>query len=940
MTKISRQEVESELIIITRQLLQESGESHHREVKTDASLERHLGIDSLARAELFRRIEKKFDITLTDRTLAEAETLNDIATALLLAEPRKFSILTTKIASHGARPDLDPSNAKSLIDILFLYGEKSPDDVHIYFQKENGEEEIVTYGKLLQSSLRVAKGLKNLGLKHGETVAIMQPTHPNFFYTFLGILLAGGIPVPIYPPFRMHLLEAYAQTEARILRNAEVRMLVTFDQAEKLSLLLKSFIPSLKHVMTVDEIMQDEVIDKPFKAESSHPALIQYTSGSTADPKGVLLTHYNLLSNIRAYGKAVEINKDDVVVSWLPLYHDMGLIGTWLGSLYFGLPLILMTPFSFLNHPEKWLWAIHYHRGTLSAAPNFAYELCIRKIDASLIEGLDLSSWRVAANGAEKIYPRTLIEFTKKFEPYGFKKEALLPVYGLAESTVGLAVSSINHGFSIDYIDRKLFEEKNIAKISSEKDALAFVACGKTIEGHEIRIVDDEDNPLPDRIVGNLQCRGPSLMQGYYNSPDATQAAFHQGWFNTGDLAYKADEEIYITGRKKDLIIKSGRNIYPAEIEELTETINGIRKGCVAAFEVTNQEYGTGQLVIVAETKVKDKTERQHIIDEIQNSIASSLDIVPDQVVLVDPHAVPKTSSGKLQRALCKKWYEEGRLGKKQIPAFLQMAKLFGAAMLQKCIKASALLFRFIYSVYAFLITVITFIPVFFIIQFTSRDTGAKAIKHWAVWVLRLVFCPVTVTGKEKLSTPTPVIFAPNHTSYIDSLLMLSILPYSTRFVAKQELYSLPILRGLLKKLDYLGINRLDFSKGLQDTQKIQHALQSGYPIMIFPEGTFGYASGLRPFKLGAFKIAAETGVPVCPIGIKGMRVVLRADEILLRPNHVMVNVSDPISPTGTEWHDVTNLRNGVRAEILKYCGEPSLDFIAAHTVAPHRDEL
>src|SRR3990167_3373339 len=390
-------DIEKEVIRITRQLLNESGQSYQREIKLDVSISRHLGIDSLARAELFQRIEKKFKVSISDRVLVEADTLNDIV-SYLRESPLGCKIMTrrTIVTSHGEKSSVDPTHLKSLIDVVLAYGKQSPHKTHVYFQNEDGQEDIITYQQLLISSLRVAQGLRQRNLNEGETVAIMLPTQAGFFYSFFGVLLAGGIPVPIYPPFRAHMLEAYIKTEARILCNAEVRILITFTQAEKLSHLLQAFIPSLKEVTTVDTLLPSSPLDSPYQATSDSFAFIQYTSGSTSDPKGVLLTHANLLANIRAYGRTSKVTPEDVSVSWLPLYHDMGLIGLWLGSLYHGIPLVLMTPFTFLNHPERWLWAIHYHRGTLSGAPNFAYELCTRKIDPAMIEGLDLSSWRVA----------------------------------------------------------------------------------------------------------------------------------------------------------------------------------------------------------------------------------------------------------------------------------------------------------------------------------------------------------------------------------------------------------------------------------------------------------------------------------------------------------------------------------------------------------------
>lgn len=931
-----QQHIDVELINITQELIAESGESFRREIKLDSSLQRHLGIDSLGRAELFRRIERRFDVTLPESLLAEAETLNDILDYLQTAKPGMMrSMQKEVIFSHGDRPHLDLDETKSLIDVLLIYGEKMPEKTHIYFQHEDGSDEVITYGHLLKTARRVAFGLRDKGLKEGETVAIMLPTTPGFFYTFYGILLAGGIPVPIYPPFRQHMLESYAKTEARILRNAEVRVLITFDRAEKLSRLLQGFVPSLKEVATVDQLLQQREYMRRVPAKSEDPAFIQYTSGSTSDPKGVLLSHFNLLSNIRAYGKAVGVRSDDVVVSWLPLYHDFGLIGSWLGSLYYGVPLILMTPFSFLSHPERWLWAIHYHRGTISCAPNFAYELCVRKIDPALLEGLDLSSWRMAANGAEKVYPRTLDAFSEKFAEYGFDKTALTPVYGLAESTVGLTIPPVGRGYLIDKIDRKMFEEDRLAIPSTSKNVLEFVSSGGPIENHEIRIVDEEGNVLPERHVGTLHFRGPSNMQGYYNNPRATRAAFHDGWIDSGDLAYEAEGEIYITGRRKDLIIKAGRNLYPVEIEELVGKVPGVRQGCVAAFGVTNQDDGTEELVIVAETRERSKARKQAIANAINETIAGALDIAPDHIVMTSPRSVPKTSSGKLQRAACKKMYMEGELGKFQVPAWLQMTKLgveWGLRKLYEAIRTTA---KLIYTIYMVIMILLTALPVFLVSRLASAETTARATRVGARFLLLAGLCPLRVTGTEYFSKDKAVIYAANHASYMDALIALAIMPLNTKLVGKKELFDLPVVGPYMKKMGHLAIDRTNLPRGLEDTVEMESVLKSGSSILIFPEGTFGYAAGLRPFRLGAFKVAAEANVAVVPIGIRGARKMLRDGSWLMRPSRIKITVCEPVMPTGNEWQDITALRQTVRAKVARHCGETSLDLIAAQTVAP-----
>lgn len=932
---MQKNDIEVELIAIVTEVLLESSVPYRREIKMDASLQRHLGIDSLGRAELFRRIEKTFNVSVPDQLLAEAETLHDIAAFLATAQPSmEASSRKIVVASHGSHPRLDVSEIDTLVNLLLTYGERAPNKPHVFFQKENGQEEVITYGRVLEASMRVASGLRERGLKPAETVAIMLPTTPDFFYAFFGVLLAGGVPVPIYPPFRMHMLEAYAKTEARILRNAEVRFLITFDEAQKLSLLLQGFVPSLKEVLTVPALLKHDALRSPVLVNTDDHAFIQYTSGSTSDPKGVLLTHHNLISNIKAYGKAIKVNENDVAVSWLPLYHDFGLIGSWLGSLYHGVPLILMTPFNFLNHPERWLWAIHYHRGSLTGAPNFAYELCVRKVEHGKLEGLDLSSWRVAANGAEKVYPRTLEQFCEKFARYGFKREALMPVYGLAESTVGLAIPPLDRGFRIDKVDRKAFEEDRRAAPSTDKQALEFAACGLPIEGHAIRIVNDQGEVLPERSVGNVQFKGPSNMKGYYNNPKATAAVYHEGWIDAGDLGYMVDGEIYITGRRKDLIIKAGRNLYPAEIEELVAHVPGIRQGCVAAFGHTDPVRGTEQLIVVAETREKNRAAREAMLSKITEVIATTLDITPDDVVLASPRSVPKTSSGKLQRAACKTMYLEGKLSRFQVPAWMQVVRLGAAYGWRRFLHVLGLALRVVYTAYVVFVALLAFMPLYPMIRYGSCAFVSRAVRAWARLMLRVAGIPLRVNHPEYLTESSPMIYVANHSSYLDAVIAIAISPAGTRFVAKKEIFKAPILKTIVKKLRFIPVDRKDAIRGLDDTKFMEAAVKSGDSLFIFPEGTFGYAAGLRPFRLGAFKVAAETNTPVCPVAIKGARMILREENRLLCPGKLTITVSKPIRATSSEWQDVTQLRQTARQAIAEYCGEPSLDFIAAQSVA------
>ncbi len=929
--KPSQHDTEQKLIAITQQLLLDSG-IELKQITLHASLQRHLSIDSLGRAELFQRIEKEFDIQLPDSLMAEAETLQDIRNAIEKAQPGKRISHAVTHQESLEKSFINPVQAKTLLDVLLLYATGDPDRPHIYLQDDQGREEIITYGQLFENSLRVAFQMIKRGLQPGETVAIMQPTNPGFFYTFFGTLLANCIPVPIYPPFRPHQIESYAKLEAKILQNAEVRMLVTFHEAEHLSKMLRAFIPSLKQVVTVNTLLNGTEKAPYIGAKSDDFAMIQYTSGSTSAPKGVLLTHGNLLANIRAYGEAIQITHHDVAVSWAPLYHDLGLIGMWLGSLYHGIPLTLMSPLSFLSRPERWLWAIHYHRGTITGGPNFAYELCIRKIEPSMIEGLDLSSWRIAFNGAEAIQAKTLDRFTEKFAPYGFRGESHLPVYGLAESSVCVAISPLNRKPRIDRVERKAFEEENRAVPTTAENALEFVASGKAIPGHAVRVVDEHNQPLPERHVGQLQFKGPSSMQGYYGNPEATMAIYHDGWWDTGDLAYLADDEIFIAGRKKDLIIKAGRNLYPAEVEEITAQTPDIRKGCVIAFGTVDPIRGTEKLVIVAETHTKKPPHPEKIIEQITENISNALGVPPDHVVLVPPQTIPKTSSGKLQRAACKTMYLTGKL-KQRRPFWMQLTKISFSFGLAKLRRTFGMMVKFIYSVYVYSLVIATLLPVYLSLWILPQKMAAGLCQFWARSLFFFALCPVKMTGKKNITAETPLIYAINHASYVDAMLALSFLPIGTRFIGKQELTKTPIIRRFMQKLNFLSVDRTDSAKGIDDTKQMQEILEHGHSIAIFPEGTFSYSAGLRPFKLGAFKIAAETGVPICPIAIQGTRSILRGDEKLLKPGRIIVTANPPIKAPGKSWQDINEFKNTVRAIIAKDCGEPTLDLIRS-TVA------
>lgn len=922
-----------QLIDVTREFLKEiNAEYAQQAISLDASLDRDLGLGSLERAELFRRIEKKLSVKFSDEILAQTDSLQFLLKAVGMIKPGADKKIAASVPELEAT-HTDVSQAKTLVEVLRYYVEQEPERPHVFLQNDDGTETVLHYGELFEGAQGVARGLQARGLEPKQTVAIMLPTGLEFLFSFFGVLLAGGIPVPIYPPFRPDRLEEYTKREAGILRNAEVRFLITFARAQPLGKILKGFIPSLKGVVKVSDLLSADkklIIPSIYKQDI---AFIQYTSGSTGDPKGVQLSHFNLLSNISVYGKGVKVTAADRIVSWLPLYHDMGLIGAWLGSLYYGVPLILYSPLSFLNRPERWLWAIHHNRATLSAGPNFAYELCIRKIDDESLEGLDLSSWRLALNGAEAVYPDTIRKFTKRFQPYGFRPDAFFPAYGLAESSVALSFPEPGKLPIIDKIKREPFEleGKAIPAEEGEQSTLEFVGCGRTLEGHAIKIVDENIKTLPDRHVGMVLFKGPSAMQGYHRNAKATAAVYHDGWWDSGDYAYLSDGQLFVTGRKKDVIIKAGRNIFPPEIEDIVNNVEGVRKGCAVAFGVVDKAQGTEKLIVVAETFTRETTEREKLAVQINQAIVSAIDMPPDKVVLVVPRTIPKTSSGKLQRAATKQMYIDDKLSTAKIPLWRQFSRIFIKSKLLKIKSMIGLVGRAILTAWMVMLFLVTILPVILGLIILPQRIAAKFSRLYGKFLVFMTFCPLKIEGKENMEKDGPVVYVANHASYLDSPLLMSILPADTRFVGKQELVSAPIIKTFIKKLGYLTVDRMNFSQSLTDTEIVENCLRDGHSVCIYPEGTFVYNTGLLPFKSGAFKAAVETNTPIVPIALQGTRELLRAHTNLMRRTRLKAIVFPPIKPEDEGWTEIVRLRGEARKIIGQNTGEDTLDLITGN---------
>ena len=909
------------------------GRPGDRPVGLDDALDRDLGIGSLERVELLLRLEQRFGVRLADAVMAEAVSPRDLGSAIRGAVPASIEAPAPPHAPLGDAPPA-PAGARSLVDALAWHANARPERVHVFLRDEDGRERPITYGGLWREAGRVAAALRDRKLGRGDTVAIMLRTEEAFFHAFFGVLLAGAVPVPIYPPFRRDLLEDYARRQIGILRNAEARAILTFADAERVASLLSARVPSVRHVVAAATIVESDRPGPATVAVPGDPALIQYTSGSTGEPKGVLLSHANLLANIRAIGEAIRVRPDDVAVSWLPLYHDMGLIGSWLGALYFGIPIAILSPLAFLSRPARWLHTIHSHQATISAAPNFGFDLCARRIADEELTGLDLSSWRLAMNGSESVSPATIDRFTHRFGPYGFRADSMCPVYGLAEASVALTISAPGSGPRVDRIARRAFQEAGRADPAGpdEPSPLHFVSCGRPLTGHQVRVVDSAGHALGDRMEGRLEFRGPSVTEGYWRNPAATATALRDEWMDSGDLGYWAAGELFITGRQKDLIKKTGRNLYPQEIEEIVGAIPEIRKGCVAAFGVPDPSIGTERLVVIAETRTAGSAERERLRAAVMDRVVAALGVPADVIVIADPHAVLKTSSGKIRRSATRAAYLRGTLGRPGRSATTQWTRLVVGSIGAQIRKGVGRIAAFARGAYLGSLLFITIPPLWLLVLLAPTGPAAdRVVRRWCQLILALSGCSLRLEGEDHLAVHGPVILAANHSSYVDVVILLAALPLGFRFVAKRELVRTPIVGRVITKVGHLTVERGQSSRSVADADRITRALREGRSVLVFPEGTFVRAPGILPFRLGGFKSAVETGVPVIPVAIRGAREILPAESWLPVPGPITVAVSAPIAPEGEGWPAMVRLRDLTCAEISRRCGEPS----AEHRISP-----
>jgi acyl-CoA synthetase (AMP-forming)/AMP-acid ligase II len=561
----------------------------------------------------------------------------------------------------------------SFVELLQLKAQEQPKDLAFTYLNENGGQEATLSFHELNCRAKAVGGYLQSVAKPGERVLLFFPSGLDFIVSFFGCLYAGLIAIPVFPGKR----EVSLKNIQRIILDAQVTVCLT---NKPIYLKINNFHFQNTHLTNLPwKLIEDLAYQNEFDWDQptihkNDLALLQYTSGSTGHPKGVMVSHENLISNSEMIRVGFEHTKETVFVGWLPLFHDMGLVGNVLQPLYLGIHSVLMAPSTFVANPFLWLQAISKYRGTTSGGPNFSYDLCANKITPEEAATLDLSSWENAFIGAEPIFACTMEKFHQTFKPCGFRWDAFYPCYGMAEATLFISGGKKSDPPTLHKTKKNEFKDSSgISPAEDKKMEKTYIGCGKTWLDQEALVVDPETLlPCSENQEGEVWVRGDNVTQGYWNQPLETNKTFNNfvddgrgPYLRTGDLAFINQGELFITGRIKDIIIINGRNHYPQDIEKTVERSHpSIRMHSIAAFSV---EKETSERLAIG-CEVKRKYVRNYDFEEIYCSIRTAIfenhAIDTTAIVLLKPGSIPKTSSNKIKRGLCRKYFSNGGFNK------------------------------------------------------------------------------------------------------------------------------------------------------------------------------------------------------------------------------------------------------------------------------------
>lgn len=561
----------------------------------------------------------------------------------------RFSV-TPLVASRVPASLLD--DAETLTGALARLAAEHPTHEALLILDRKGGEQRLTIAQLWTRAQEYAAAFAPHG--RGAIVLIILPTGPELLGAYFGAMLAGVIPALVAGPSNRFADPAtYARHVGRIAENAEAPAVCGDDDV--LALLRDGGGPAARgRLITPADVGPTATPIAPAQ-RGDDVATVQYSSGSTGTPKGVLLTHAALLNNIRAIRDGLGLTAADVSVNWIPLYHDMGLVGAFLQPLLNGCPTVLIPTTDFMRDPALWLWAIHRYRGTFAWAPNFAYALCAKRIAAAEIQGLDLSTWRFAINAAEPVLASSIQDFAARYAPYGYRPETMRPVWGLAENVTAATAHPVGVPPRIEMIDRAALAA-GIARPTTD-EGFPSVSVGHCLPGYTIQIRSD-GRVLPDRHIGRIWLRSTSLTIGYHRDPALTAEVLVDGWLDTGDCGYLADDDLFFVTREKDLLVVGGEKYAPHDLETVIGEVPGIRDGCAVVFGILNAERGTEDLVAVAETRETGPA-LEALREAVRHAVTDATGLSLRHVLLVPPGGVQKTTSGKLARSATRQRYAD-----------------------------------------------------------------------------------------------------------------------------------------------------------------------------------------------------------------------------------------------------------------------------------------
>lgn len=533
---------------------------------------------------------------------------------------------------------------------------RSPERVAVYLQFSSRDDIPLSYDQLLRGADAFARTLVREGIQPGEVVVLILQHGEELLYAFWGSILHGAIPSIM--PFLTEKLspERYRADLASLISVTRPTAIVTYPEFEAdVRAALQTDDP-VRAVILTTQIEPDAGLNfdalRGFECDPEDIVLLQHSSGTTGLQKGVALSHQAVFNQLDAYGKSLQINEADVVVSWLPLYHDMGLIAGFLMPILSGMPLVLMSPFDWVRAPYRLMQSVSKYRGTLTWLPNFAYNFCAQKIRDRHLEGVDLSSLRAVINCSEPVRWESHRAFFEHFQQYGLRWNALQTCYAMAENVFAVTQSRLDGEPLVVEIDREAFMVERLAKSPYDgRPSMMMMSSGPAIENVQLRVLDENGRDLPDHVIGEVALQSNCMLSGYFNRPDLTRNAFRDGWYLTGDYGFVSKGELFISGRKKDMIIVGGRNVYPQDLESLTYEVPGVHAGRSVAFGLFDENQGTEEVVIIAEVDSDDAAEQQKIADALRMHITKNSAIALRHVKVVGPKWILKTSSGKTARS-------------------------------------------------------------------------------------------------------------------------------------------------------------------------------------------------------------------------------------------------------------------------------------------------